>query len=242
MNRYWLGIGAGALTVFGVGMAGITLGKKGLHELKTVATAPAQVLREPVGALRFRLDGERIGELRSVEVNNDGSWGPDAVRLVVALDDAASAGRLGRCGIVGETFSDYRDDARFRCVTSSEAEDEGLTRIGEVRFQPGDLARPLYVTEYARHRLERAEFRHLDASFTSPDGQSIDGKASFDLDARNGRRERGTVSIHAGDGRALIDVRDESGKPLFQLRAGESGVSLKAADGKGAELLRLLSP
>jgi len=241
MNRYWLGIGAGALAVFGVGMAGITLGKKGLHELKTVATAPVQVLREPLGVLRFRLDGERIGQLRSVKVNSDGSWGDKAIQLVVALDAGVSTDHLETCGIAGDRMSNPRDDARFRCVSKSEVDDQDLTQIGEVEFQPGDLVRPLYVTDHDRRRLERSDVRSLQADLTSQDGKSIEGQASFDFDSRSGKHQQGTVSIHAGDGRALIDIRDENGKAVFQLRANESGVSLKAADGEGSDLVRLLT-
>jgi hypothetical protein len=241
MNRYWLGIGAGALAVFGVGMTGITLGKKGLHELKTVAAAPvAEALRAPLGVLRFRLDGERIGEVRAVNVNSDGSWGSDAVHLMVTLDDAAAADHLKGCGIAGDRMSRPKDDARFRCVSPSDVDDEDLTQIGQVEFQPGDLVRPLYVSSRDRRRLERSDVRSLKANLTSNDGKSVDGQASFDLDVKNGGHQRGTVSIHAGDGRALIDIRDENGKALFQLNANDGGVSLKASDGKGSDLVRLL--
>ena len=241
MNRYWVGIGAGALAVFGVGMAGITLGKKGLHELKTVAAAPAaEILRRPIGMLRFRLDGDRIGRVRAINVNSDGSWNTDAIHMVVTLDDGMATDHLKDCGIAGDRMSGPGNDARFRCVSPSDAEDEDLTQIGQVEFQPGDLVRPLYVSSHDRRQLERSEVRSLKGNLTSNDGKSVEGQASFDLDVRDGKHQRGTVSIHAGDGRALIDIRDESGKALFQLNANEGGVSLKASDGKGSDLVRLL--
>jgi hypothetical protein len=242
MNRYWLGIGAGALVIFGVGMTGIKLGQKGWHELKTAAAGPvAEVLQEPIAALRFSLDGERIGRVRSIEVQSDGRWTDNAIRLVVGLDDPSVADRLSRCAITADRFHGPKDDARFRCLSEAELEHDRMVQIGEVRFEPADMERPLYVSERDRRRLERSDVRSLTANLTSADGESVKGRATFDIKTRHGRHERGVVTIRAGDGTALIDIRDEKGNRVFELNASESGVSLHAADGKGRDLIRLLA-
>jgi len=242
MSRYWLGIGAGALAVFGVGMTGISLGRKGLHELKTtMAGATVEALQEPIGALRFRLDGQRIGRVQSIDVQSHGEWGEKAIQMVVGLEDADLLDLVADCGITGDRIRGPREEAEFTCVDMDAAEADGLVKIGEVRFEPGSVARPLLVSRRDRRHLERSEVKQLEASLHSADGESIDGKATFDVETRHGQRQRGMVSLKAGDGRALIDIRDESGKPLFRLDAGENGVSLKAADGRGRELVRLLA-
>lgn len=242
MNRYWLGIGAGALVVFGVGMAGISLGKKGLHELKTAVAGPvAEVLQEPIAALRFSLDGERIGRLQSLEVQSDGQWTDRAIHLVVGLDDPGAAAHLADCGIAGDRIRGPKDDAHFRCVTEAQIERERLVQIGQVRFEPGQLERPLYIADRDRRQLERSDLRSLQANLTSSDGETVEGRARFDIEDRHGRRERGVVNIRAGDGRALIDIRDEQGNRIFHLNAHDGGVSIKAADGKGRDLIRILA-
>jgi hypothetical protein len=242
MNRYWLGITAGALAVFGVGMTGITLGRKGLEQLKTAAAAgPARLLQGPLGVLRFRLDGERIGRVAELEVESDGDWTGQAVSLTVVLEDPSLAAKLKACAIAGEQISGPRDDARFRCLSSTEVESERLVQIGEVRFEPIELSRPLYMAERDRRHLARSDLRHLRAHLRSTDGETVSGQATFDLARRRGRVERGVVNLHAGDGRALIDIRDESGRRLFHLNADEGGVSVRASDRAGRELLRLLA-
>jgi hypothetical protein len=242
MNRYWLGIGAGALAVFGVGMTGITLGRKGLHGLKTaVAAGPARLLQGPLGVLTFRLDGDRIGRVTQLDVNSDGDWTTDAVTLTVALEDPNLADRLEECILTGERIGNPREDARFRCVSPAEIEEDDLVQIGEVRFEPVDLSRPLYMCERDRRHLTRSDLRHVQAHFRSTDGETVSGQATFDLARHRGRVQRGVVNLQAGDGRALIDVRDQSGRSLFHLNADQKGVSLQASDRAGRELLRLLA-
>jgi hypothetical protein len=223
-------------------MTGIKLGQKGWHELKTAAAGPvAEVLQEPIAALRFRLDGERIGRVRSVEVQSDGQWTDKAIRLVVGLDDPSLADHLSSCAIAGDRFRGPKDDARFRCLSESELKDGQMVQIGEVRFEPTDLERPLYVSERDRRQLERSDVQSLNANLTSTDGESVKGRATFDIRTKHGQRERGVVTIRAGDGNALIDIRDEKGNRVFELNASESGVTLHAADGKGRDLIRLIA-
>jgi len=152
MNRYWLGITAGAVAVFGVGMTGMSLGKKGLAELKTVAAGQVRALQGPIGALRFRLDGKRIGRLRSLDVQSDGAWRDDAVRLTVALDDPALTEHLPSCAIAGDRFEGPKDDASFRCVSADEIEDDGLDEL-TLEITSGDQNTVLVLDEEKRKLL-----------------------------------------------------------------------------------------
>jgi len=207
----------------------------------TVIGATAESLQEPIGALRFRLDGHRIGRVQSIDVKSDGQWGPESIRMVVGLEDADFADLLADCAITGDRFRGPKADAEFACVPMADAENRGLVQIGEVSFEPGKLERPLLVSRHDQRALERSQVRQLDASIHSSDGESIDGTATFDLQSRRGERQRGVFNIKAGDGRALIEVRDSDGNSILHLDAGENGVSLKAADGRGRELVRLLA-
>jgi hypothetical protein len=242
MNRYWLGIGAGALAVFGIGMGAMSLGRKGIHELSTaLGGTVAAKLAGPIDALRFRLDGRRLGHLETMEVRSDGSWGADAIRIVVRLDDPAGAAALEDCALAGERAGGPDGEARFRCAGEAEVRSGRLVQLGEVRFEPGALVRPLYVAERERRSLEGSDIRRLQASLSSPDGEQVRGQAQFDVAAEGGARHRGVVRLEAGHGRALIDIRDDQGKALFRLSAGEQGVSIDASDRRGRELARLLA-
>lgn len=242
MDPYWKKIGIGALCVFGVGMAGITVAKKGVAELKTAALGPVQeVLRSAPQLLTFRLDGRRLGQVKTIEVaDQNGEWGAESVRILVELEADRAPRDLADCALAADELA-RRKDASFRCVTELDVADERLTRIGEVRFEPAGLSRPLYLARHEMRQLQRSNLRGLTATVEAVGQDGIEGNARYDIRSRNGRHERGTVRLDAADGRALIEVRDESGQEVFRLRADESGVSLNANDRDGARLLRLLA-
>lgn len=238
--RYWTKIGLGALGVFCLGIVTLSAAKTGLAQLKTVAAAPVQraLQNAPAQLLNFRLDGRRIGKIKSLEVASQGDWNADAVAMTVAVAEGREVD-LADCGIASESRS-HRRDAAFRCVTAADVADEGLTQIGEVRFEPAGITRPLYVERHQYRELQRSEIRGLKGQMTSPDGETVTGNAEFDIQS-NGKRERGTVKIDAGDGRAVIEVRGENGQELFRLRADDRGVSINATDKRGSSLMRLLA-
>jgi len=243
MDRFWGKIGLGALGIFGVGMGGITLAKKGIHELKTATIAgPVQAALHnlPTGLLNFRLDGRRIGKVRSVDVSNEGEWNSKSVQMTVALESGRAPNDLGDCQLATETMG-HRTDASFRCVGSDEIADENLVEIGTVRFEPDDVTRPLFIREREVRDLNRSELRGLKANLHSADGKTVQGQAKFDVETKSGTRERGTVRIDAADGRALIEIRGENGEELFHLRADDNGVSINAKDKRGRSLVKLLA-
>lgn len=241
MNRYWVKIGLGALCVFGVGMTGISLARKGVHEVKTATLGPIRqaLTHLPTDLLNFRLDGRRIGQIKQVDVSNDGEWTAKSVQMEVALDREAEG--LADCLLTNERWGHQSRDARFRCVTQDEVADEDLVQVGEVRFEPGSLTRPLYAAQHDLDRLERNDIRGLKATISSADGKSVTGQAKYDIRDHRGSDYKGSVRLDASDGRALIEIRDDNGRELFHLRADDHGVSINAKDKRGNALLRLLA-
>ena len=242
MDRYWTKIGVGAVCVFGVGMAGITLAKKGVAELKTAAFGPVQeALSRAPSLLTFRLDGRRVGRVKSIEVaNEDGDWNARSVLMMVELEPGRAPDDLASCALATETFS-HRKDASFRCVDEAAIEHERLVQVGEIQFEPSAITRPLYLARRDVRQLGRSELRGLKATVASPDGKAIKGLANYDVETSRGNRERGTVRIDASDGRALIEITGEDGRELFRLRADDGGVSISAKDKKGTNVLKLLA-
>jgi len=244
MDRYWVRIGAGAAAVFGVGIVGISLAKKGVAELKSAALGPVrEVLQDvPRTLLNFRLEGRRIGQVRSLDVSNEGEWTPKSIAMTVELDRQADMGLLGDCSLTTERFHHgRRNEVNFRCASAEEIDEDELVQIGEVHFQPADVVRPLLVAEHDVERMERSDLRSLKGSFRSNDGRNVTGEATYDFETHHGKRERGSVRLNAGDGRALIEIRDDAGRELFSLRANDHGVSIDARNKRGHELLKLLA-
>ncbi len=243
MDRFWGKIAFGALGIFGLGMGGITLAKKGIHELKTTAIAgPIQAALHdlPTDLLNFRLDGRRIGKVRSVEVESEGEWTDKSVQMTVALEANRAPEDLKDCQLATETMG-RRKDASFRCADADEIATGDLVEIGTVRFEPDQITRPLFVAQHELRKIGRSDLRGVKASLHSDDGKAVQGQATFDLGNRRGGHERGTVRIDASGGRALIEVKGENGEELFRLRADDNGVSISAKDKRGRSLLKLLA-
>jgi hypothetical protein len=241
MSRYWVKIALGALCVFGVGMTGISLARKGVHEVKTAALGPvrAALTQLPIHLLNFRLDGRRIGQIRQIDVSNDGEWTAGSIQIQVELDREAAG--LAECLLTNERWEHRTKEAQFRCVSEDEVADDQLIQVGEVRFEPGNLTRPLYAAEHDLRRIERSDIRGLKATVSSPDGRSVTGQAKYDIRDHRGAEHRGAVRLDASDGRALIEIRDDHGREVFRLRADDHGVSIDAKDKRGNALLRLLA-
>ncbi len=243
MNPYWLKIGGGALAIFGVGYGGLKVAEKGVHEIQAATMGSIQhVLRDvPTKFLAFRLNGDRVGRLRTLDVSSNGDWSAQSVKMEVALDDRSASGELANCNLAADDFRHGADDVNFRCASASDINDDHLTQVGEARFEPGDLVRPLYVRARELRRLEHSDIRNLKANFSSDDGKSVHGNADYDLRDRHGDRQKGSVRLDAADGRALIEIKDENGNELFHLRADDRGLSFNAKDRRGRELIKLLA-
>lgn len=241
MDKYWAKIGLGAVCIFGVGMTGISLAKKGVHELKTAAMGPIQeaLTKLPSGLLRFRLDGRRIGQIRQIDVANEGEWTSKSIQIKVALDREADG--LADCNVANEQWGHSASDARFRCVDKDDIADDNLVEVGTVSFDPGSITRPLYAAQQDLRRIDRSDIRGLKASLSSPDDKTVTGNAEYDLSDHHGRRQKGTVRLDASDGRALIEIKDDNGQEIFRLRADDHGVSISAKDKRGNALMRLLA-
>jgi hypothetical protein len=222
-------------------MTGISLARKGVHEVKTAALGPVReaLTHLPTDLLNFRLDGRRIGQIKQIEVSNEGEWAANSVQIQVALDREADG--LADCLLTNERWEHRNRDARFRCASQDEIGGESLVQVGEVHFEPGSLTRPLYASEHDIRQIERSEIRGLKATVSSADGKSITGQAKYDIRDHHGSEHKGTVRLDASDGRALIEIRDDNGREVFRLRADNNGVSIDAKDKRGNALLRLLA-
>ncbi|MEZ4456033.1 MAG: hypothetical protein R2882_05690 [Gemmatimonadales bacterium] len=242
MAGYWTKIGLGSVAIFGIGMTGVSLAREGISELKTVAYRPVkEALAQAPKLLTFRMDGQRLGRLRAIDVNAErGTLEAGSIRMLVDIEPGRIPSDLATCALTPERGS-RTSDASFRCVDEATVSDEGLVEVGQIEFQPADITRPLYLARRDLRQIRRSDINGLKARISSETDNAIQGVADFDVTTNRGRRERGTVTIDAKDGKAVIEVRGKDGRELFKLNATDAGVSISAHDKDGANLLRLLA-
>ncbi|MEO8449525.1 MAG: hypothetical protein ABI647_07035 [Gemmatimonadota bacterium] len=242
MNRLWIKIALGALVVFGVGMTGVTLSRRGVTQLKSMALGSLVKLKNPLPALVFRLDGHRLGAIRLLEINNGDSWGPKSIQMAVVLDQTGFANELTDCRLTASHRGNSFDRETFRCADQSEVEDGALQEIGQAVFEPAGLTRPIYLRARDIAQLDRSGIHQLKAKVNADEhAKTVNGDVNFDIEGRHGDRQRGSVKLNADDHGAFLLVRDESGREVVNLRADDNGVSFNVNDKAGRRLLKLIA-
>jgi hypothetical protein len=131
MRNYWLKIFAGALGIFVIGMAAVTMFRsvrsKVTHTLNSTDPIPIPL----IGLVPFRLDSERLGSLRRVEFLRSDPQHVSGIRVVVALADSVTPDRLRSCQIALDDAEDINDKTTFRCQAPG-ANTAALEPFGEV--------------------------------------------------------------------------------------------------------------
>ncbi len=212
MRKYWVRIGLGAAAVFAAGMFVITLGRQ-VRDRALDAIRDGGTVRVPLALMPFEVNGARVGSVRALEVQRSGSDQVKRIQVTVHLK-GVEADQLEACAL---TIGDGRHDL-FGCVPPAEAEARGMVQVGEVRFEPSGLVRPIM--------LDRA---HVGDWFDEA------GAAAFMMHAGpEGTRIRVTdqqgreaVRLDADSNGASLDVRSEDGREVVRLRAGAQGVDLR---------------
>lgn len=243
MRSMWPRIGLGAVGVFVVGMLLLT----GFRHSRDVVTnavtssfAPAlQAAASYAGHhktdLPFRLDGNRLGTVTSMQLERTGHDQTMTVRLVVRLDDATDPSSLDDCDLLPTNDTDLDFEHGFRCGTGTEGR---RAEIGEVRFEPVGFTRPILVHQAQVAKLSEGD--PFKANVDLSHGVQLDAKGRDQASVRvradssgavmrvRGRNGGDLVRISADSNQAFIQIRDENGKVLFRLQAGDSGVELRA--------------
>lgn len=198
-QRYWLRIGAGALVVFGIGMVVVTATRAGVGAVThSVSGAVGSI---PLAMLPIRVDGEKVGTFRSVDVQPAArDSGPGMVQITVQASDSGAGVQLAHCLLVPNLGRGRQRYSEFKCVAPSDTAGAGLRRLGEIVVEPGGVQFDLLAPD-----SELARWRNVRPS-----------------DFGDVKR----VHIEADSNGAMIDVRDHSGRPLFQLRADSSGARI----------------
>jgi hypothetical protein len=159
MRAYWIKIALGALGVFAVGMLLITITRRVVRRVRTVAES-SDPITIPLAFVPFRLDGNRLGTFDRAVLIRKAPNEVAELHLAVTLADSTGLGRLKDCALLarlgtrrqrGVEFS----DADFACVPADSAAARGAERFGEVAFDHGAVTVPLFVPADVAHRLRQ---------------------------------------------------------------------------------------
>lgn len=177
MRSYWIRILLGALTVFVIGMIGVSLARAGRDQVHSVLAGSGQ-LTIPLPFVPFQLDGNKLGTLERLVINREAPRKVSSLELEVKLADSLVARGLEGCRLTANVESDsttpgnvnlhQRVDARtfFFCVKNDSAA-ASLVEYGHVTFHPGDVQVPLLLPPKLVDDLRNGRWSDADADSTA---------------------------------------------------------------------------
>jgi hypothetical protein len=220
MRSIWVRAGLGALAVFSLGMMLYTAvrttksrAKAALLELKAeFDSGGAVALGHHGGAVPFILDGRKLGELTRLTLQPGAGGTAPALTASVSLDrEHLDAAMLSSCELVPVSPDRFEVSQGFRCATPS---DRSLRPLGEVRFEPVGVVRPVLADKAALAQLRQRGTITIDSSHGGVVRANISGNSGE------------LVNIQADSSGAYIFVNDGKGK-VVKVRADKSGLVVK---------------
>jgi hypothetical protein len=219
MRSIWVRAGVGALAVFALGMMLYTAARttkararQALMGLKSELDSGAVVAWGHLDrAVPFVLDGRTLGRLTDLTFDPGEGGVPLALHALVALDrDHLDPAMLSSCDLVPVSPDKFEVTQGFRCATPGE---RGLRAVGEVRFEPVGVVRPVRADTAALAHLRQHGRLTLDSSH-----RGVHVNATGDSGE--------LVSISADSNGAFIHVNDGKGK-VVRLTADKNGLVVK---------------
>lgn len=219
MRSIWVRAGVGALAVFALGMMLYTAlratkakAKEALAELKSELDSGAVVAFDHLDrAIPFVLDGQKMGQLTRLNLE-PGPGGAPSLQALVSLDrEHLDPVMLSSCDLVPVSPEHFEVSQGFRCATPA---DRGLHSLGEVRFEPVGVVRPVRANKVAMAELRQRGTISIDSSHR--------GVVLADINGDSGE----IVNIKADSNGAYIHVNDGKGK-IVRVRADKSGLVVK---------------
>lgn len=218
MRSIWIRAGLGALAVFALGMLLYTAvgrtkarAKAALLELKAEMDSGAVVAGHFDRVVPFILDGRTVGRLTQLSFAPGVTGASPSLSASVSLDrDQLDAAMLSSCDLVPLNPAQFEVSQGFRCATPS---DRALRQLGEVRFEPVGVVRPVKADKAALAQLRQRGNITFD---------SAHGVVHANVQGDSGE----LVNIQADSNGAYIHVNDGKGK-IVKVRADRSGLVVK---------------
>lgn len=228
MQRYWTKIGLGAGVVFIVGMVFITMFRNGIHQFEAM-TSSDRPIGIPLALLPFRVEGDRLGTVRRLELLRSTPKRVTGIRLTVKLQDSTALGHLEDCTLTIREPAVFGGRDGFGCSSATDSASERLERIGEIVIEPSGAVRAILAPA-----ADVAEWRAslYDTAAAQAELAALKSEQLADSAAR-------AVVVQADSTHAIIDIRGDSARSLLQLRADSHGAVLRVRSRSGNQILRM---
>ncbi|HEY9382813.1 MAG TPA: hypothetical protein VIP80_04790 [Gemmatimonadales bacterium] len=241
MNRYWTRILLGALLVFGAGMVGLTVVRKGSAEVRSLLSTAASRLPLRFANVGFRLNGRRLGDVIGLDIIRNSRTETGRITGHVQLSDPEAIAELSDCTLTLEDVRRLNERTTFSCARAADLSSGELVEVGEIQFEPGSLSRPLYLPQSVVADWRRSEIQRLDASMARDGRGGVRASGSFDVLDQQSSSQSGTFDLRADSQGAVFSVRDGQNRQIVDFKATQGGLHLNVRDRHGRNLLRLLA-
>ena len=213
MKRYWTKIALTALVIFAVGMMIVSAGRRGVDKVKELALQ--HTLRLSSGVAPFQVDNRRLGTLTQVQMDPDRSDRFPFINMTVELDPNIPSADMDSCILLASDMESLKGDRGLHCAVGISR--DSLVQMGLITFEPSEEEVGLYIP--ASKLREIPWFNHFNESEAPPANQ-------------------GGVSLQANAAGAFMLIKDEKGRPVFQLNADSQGAFIQIRDSNGREVVR----
>ena len=154
----------------------------------------------------------RLGQLTSLTLSPGGANSAPMLSAAVRLDrDQLDPTMLATCDLVPVNPDHFEVSQGFRCAGVGE---KGLHSLGQVRFEPVGVVRPVRADRAALAQLRQRGTLTIDSSHRGAMRANVTGDSGE------------LVNIKADSNGAYIHVNDGKGK-VVNLRADKSGLVVK---------------
>jgi hypothetical protein len=226
--KYWAGIVAAMLVIFGAGMLvarGIDKGKDLVFS--TINTFPSAVpLMMSAG---FKLDGSRVGEIQRLQFMRSQPGRVDSAVLTVKMSAPSDIRHAEGCLLRVTSGRPFGSNTRFVCTSSADSASLELVPFGHITLLPDGKDVPLYVAASVEDDIREHAYRGSGSSDSGDvDISAADGSFSIKV---NGK-ELVTASGDSAGGSLVI--RDpKTGRTILQISGDSNGGSIKVTDADG---------
>lgn len=219
MKKYWIRIALTALGIFFVGMMIVSAGRRGVDKVKELALQ--HTLRLSSGVAPFLVDTRRLGTLTEVQMDPDRSDRFPYINMTVELDPGIPTADLDSCILLASDMESIKSDRGLNCAEGVSR--DSLVQMGEVTFEPSGESVGLYIP--ASKLKEIPWFNHFNRDETPERSEAPPAN-------------QGGLSLSANAAGAFMLIKDDKGRPVFQLNADSSGAFIQIRDSNGKEVVR----
>lgn len=212
MKRYWTRITLGAVGIFVLGMFVVSAGRRGVEHVKQ------HVMQEGLsitsGVAPFQVNDRQLGTLTNVKMAPDRSQRFPFINLTVELDPSIPMADLGDCTLLAGDVESFQGPKGLHCAAGISR--DSLFEMGVVNFEPSGESVGIYIP--------RSDLKDFPWFSQVSGGESVSSE--------------GSLNLRADASGAFMLIRDEKGRPVFQLDADSQGAFIQIRDSNGKEVVR----